>query len=146
MIGKADVADAALGLAAGDPLFDAQALQLFPLREVGEHVHQVIVDTVGAQAAQLLAEGAVDGFGRAHHVLGQLGGDIHLVAALVLRQDPAQAVLAAGVDIGGVEIVDAQLHAAHDLGLRLGEVDAAALFAEAHAAVAQLGYLPAVFI
>ena len=94
----------------------------------------------------LFRSGLVDGFGRAHHVLRQLGGDIHVVAAAVLGEYPAQAVLAAGVDVGGIEVVDAQLDAAHDLGFRLREIDAAALLAEAHAAVAQLGYLSALFV
>ena len=139
VVGKADLPDAALGFAGGNPVLDAQGFQVFPLGIIGEHVHEVIVDMVGAEALQLLPEGLVDGLLAAHHVLGQLGGDVHTVPDAVFLQNAAQALLAAGVDVGGVEIVDAPVNGQQHLAGSLVIVDGGALFGKAHTAEAQLG-------
>ena len=67
------------------------------------------------------------------------GRDFDLIAAVIRFQEAAQAGLAAGVGVGGVEVVDAQLQRALHLAVGLLLVDAAAAPREAHAAEAQRG-------
>ena len=141
MEGEADVPDLARRLLLGDPLPDAQALQLVPGGHVGDHVHQVVVDVVGAQAAQLLAEGALHTRAGLDQVLGQLRGDVHPVAGIVLLQNPAHGDLVAGIDVGRVQVIHAAVDGGHQLASGLVQIDATALLGKAHAAVAQHGQL-----
>ncbi len=123
---EADVADLAGGLLARDPVADAELLELVPRDDVREHVHEVVVHVVRPEAAELLVEVAVDGRRAADEVLRELRGDVHAVADAVLLEDAAKQLLASRVDVGGVEVVDAQLDGAHDLALRRGVVDGGA--------------------
>ena len=101
---------------------------------------------VGAQALEFFVEIAVEGGAALDEVLGKLGGDVHPVADAVALQDGAERRLAAGVDVGRVEIVDAALDGGHDFLLRLLEVDDAGLLGETHAPVAEYRQLVPVFI
>ena len=101
---------------------------------------------VRAQALQFLPEELLHGVPAADQVMGELGGDVHLIPEATLLQDLAQGRLAAGVDIGGVEIVDAALDGGQDLPFRLGHVDLAQLAGEAHTAEAQDGELISVSV
>ena len=142
MVGKADVADGAALLFRRDPLPDAQSLQLLPLGVVGHHVHQVVVDIVRAQALELLLEDPVRGRYALDHVLGQLGGHVDLLPDAVALQDLPQGGLAAGIDIGGVVVIDAAPVGGHQLPLGLVQVDAGPLPGKSHATVAQDGQFP----
>ena len=139
VVGKADVADRTRRLLGRDPVLDAERLEPLPLRDVGHVMQQVIVHMVGAQARELLVEEAVQRFAGADHVLGQLGRDVDLVAQAVPRQDRPQGGFAAGIEVGGVEVVDPEANGLENLSLRLLYIHAAALAAEPHAAVAEDG-------
>ena len=144
--GKPDPPDGAGGLLLGDPLPDAQAAQLLPGGQVGEHVHQVKVDAVGAQAGQLLGKAAVDARPGLDQVLGQLVGNVDLVPAAQATQRLAQGGLAAAVDVGGVKVVDAQAHRLADLRGDGVLVNAPAGFGKPQAAVSQRRKLCAGFV
>ena len=135
--GKPDPPDGPRRLFLPDPLPHAQGAQLLPGGQVGQHVHQVKVDAVGAQAGQLLGKAAVDAGAGLDQVLGQLVGKVHLVPAAQAAQRLAQGGLAAGINVGGVKIVDAQAHGLADLRGHGVLVDAPARFGKAQAAVAQ---------
>ena len=49
MIGKSDVADLAAFFFLCDPLFHTDLLQFFPLIDIGDHMHQIIIDIVCAE-------------------------------------------------------------------------------------------------
>jgi len=57
---EADVPDAAVGPATGDPVLDAHLHHPLPRRERGEHVDEVEIDVVGLEPAQLLVEDPVE--------------------------------------------------------------------------------------
>ena len=67
----------------GQPLPHARGFELAPAFDIGQHVHEIIVDMVGAQAAQLLGKIALKVPRAAHKVLRQLAGDADAVAAVV---------------------------------------------------------------
>ena len=146
MEGEADVPDGAGGLFFRDPGEDAHLLQAFPLGNVGEHVHEVIVNIVRTQAGKFFPEGFLRAGETADHILGQLGGDIHLRPDAVALQNRSEEGLAAGIDIGRVIIIDARMKGGHDFLFRLFQIQSVSLFREAHAAETQNGQIPAVFI
>ena len=88
----------------------------------------VEVDVVGLQAAEALVEFVEDGFAReaaavgfvAHHAV-DLGGDDDGFAAGVGLEEAAENdfAVAAGVDIGGIEEVDAEVEGLAEEGLAL---------------------------
>ena len=101
---------------------------------------------VRPQALELLLEILFHALRLAQQIVGELCGNIYLVPNVVFLQNPAQRVLAAGVDVGGVEVVDSGPDGLHDLPLRLVQVDSAAALGEAHTAVAQNGNGISVFV
>ena len=137
VVGKADVPDLAALLFLPDPVQDAHLLQLLPHGHVRQVVHQVVVDVVRAQTAQLLAEIAVQSRPVPDQVLGQLGGQVHLLPDAVSLEDLAHGGLAAGIDVGGVKVVDPGAVGGQQLPLRLLDIHAGALSGKAHAAVAK---------
>ncbi len=146
MVGEADVPNLPGFQLAGDPLLYAQPLQLLPGGRVREHVHQVVVHVVRPQAAELLPEDFFCAGGGFDEVVGQLGGQIHLVPAAGPAEDFPHRRLVAGVDVSGIQVVHATLDGGHDLPLRLVQVDAAALAGETHTSVAQEGNLVSLFV
>lgn len=76
---EANLPNLACLLLGRNPFLNAQALQVGPLRRVGDHVHEVVVNVVGTQTAQLLVKVAVKGGSAAHHVLRHLCGNVHFV-------------------------------------------------------------------
>ena len=116
------------------PLLNAQGLQAVPGLGIGEHVHQVVIHMIGAQALQFFIEELIQRVPAADEVMGQLGGDVHLMAQVVFLQNLPQGGLTTGVDVGGVKVIDARLNSAEDLPLRFGHVNAPGLAGKAHAA------------
>ena len=109
-------------------------------------VHQVVIHVVRPQPGELLVEILVDRGAAPDQVLGQFGGDADLVPDAVALQDLAQRRFTAGVDVGGVKVIDPGLEGGQDLLFGLVDVDAGALAAEAHAAVAEDREGVAVFV
>ena len=139
VIGKAHLADFSAGLFLCQPVGHAQGLDALPGFHVGEHMHQVIVDMIGLQAAKLLLEIFFHIAGLFQQIMGQLGGDIDSIPNAVAAQDFAQGRFAAGVHIGGIKIIHPALESGHDLLFRLVQIGLAALGGKAHAPVAQDG-------
>ena len=144
--GKAKIADAPGGLLLLDPVLYPQTAQLFPGGKVREHMHQVVVHVVRLQTAELFVEVFIYGGGGLDEVLGQLCGQVHPVPQAGAAENFPHGGLAAGVDVGGVQIVHAPLDGGGQLGLGLVQVDASAPAGEAHTAVAQNGDGAAVFV
>ena len=101
---------------------------------------------VGAQTAQFFREIAFEVSGTAHKILGQLGGDVDLVPAVIAVQDLAQRSFVARVDVCGIEIVHTCPDGSQDFLFGFVQVDACALAGKSHTAVPQNGERPALFI
>ena len=120
-------------------------------------VDLVEVDVVGAEAAEAVVDLGHDGLARQAHGVAalahrapELGGDDDLVAVGHVGQGPPDDLLAGavGVDVGGVEEVDAGVEGLGDEGpagllVEAPLVGAAVGDAVAHAAEADLGDLEA---
>ena len=146
MIYQSMSGDASVGLALLYPVFYAEALQVLPLGVVRKHVHQVVVDMVCAEPGQLLAGGLVYGLGGAHHVLRKLCGQVDLIPQAVVLQHLSDQLLAARVEISGIQVVDPELDRLQDLFFGLFVIKAGALLRKTHAAEAQLRYLVSVSV
>ena len=146
VIGEPDVPDLPAFFLRGDPLPDPQRLQFRPLRGVGHHVHEVIVDVIRLKARKFLVEIPVDRAAALHEVLRELCGDTDPVPHIVAAQDLAERRFASGIDVGGVEIVDAGFDGRHDLLFRLIDIDAPCLRRKAHAPVAERREFLSVFV
>ena len=136
---KADLPDAAGFFLRRDPFLDTVFLQVFPGGDVGQHVHQVVIDVVRAQAREFFVEVLVDALRRLDEVLREFGRDADLIADTVALDDLAEARLAAGVEVGRVEVVHVCVNGSHDLGLGLVDIDVVALAGKAHTAESQQG-------
>ena len=139
--GETDVPDGAGSLLFLNPLRQAQRNQPFPLRGVGHMMHQIIVDMIRPEAGQLLLE---DFFGSRRvpdHVLGQLGGDQHLIPQVVFLQNGAEKRFAARINIGGIVIIDARVPGGQDFLFRLFQIQTAAFAGKTHASVAKDGQI-----
>ena len=122
-----------------DPVLNAQGAQFLPRVQVRQHVHQVVVHIVRPQPLQLLPEALLNGFGGVDHVLGQFRGNPDLLPQAVALHNLPQAFLAAGVDVGGVKIVDAQFHGPEDFLFRLRRINRSPVPGKPHAAESQCG-------
>ena len=130
----------------GQPLPHAQGFQLVPALHIGEHVHQVKVHMVGTQTAQFLGEIAFQIPGPADQILGQFGGDVDLVPAMVAGQDLPQGGFTARVDVRRIEVIHPIVDSGQNLLFGLVQVDACTLAGKAHAAVSQNRERLALFI
>ena len=146
MEGKARLPDLPAGLFRRQPVPHAAALQLAPALHIGEHVHQIIIHVVCLQPAQFLGKIVLQILGPAHQILGQLGGDVHLVPHTRAVQNFSQRGLVARVNVCGVKIIDPRVNGGQHLLFGLVQVDARALAGEPHTAIAQNGQWFAVFV
>ena len=143
---KSDPPDLARSLQLLQPVPYAHGAELFPGGTVGQHVHEVKVDVVGAQAGQLLLKAFLCPRPGADEVLGQLVGQIDPVPAAQTAQGLPQGGLAARIDVGGVKVVDAQVHRLANLCGDGVLVDAAPRPGKPQAAVSQHRKLGAGFV
>ena len=146
MIGKAHLPDGTALFLFPEPILNAQRFQPVPAFRVCQHVHQVVVHMVSAQAAQLLRKKLFQSIPVFDQIVGQLGGDEHPVPDLVSLQNLSQRRFAAGVDVGGVKIVHAAVDGSQNLPLCLCHVDDSSVFGKAHTAEAQNGQLVSVSV
>ena len=151
IFGVAVVGEAYLTDSAGFFLFlqkfqNAHLDQLFPGCHVRQHVHQVIVDVVSLQTGQMLLKDLFHHLPGFDHVVGELGGDFDLVADIVAGQNFAHCNFTAGVNVGGIKVVDAGINGGQQLTLCFFQIDASVLALETHAAEAENGYVVAIFI
>ena len=121
----------------GDPFFDAEGLQGFPLGEVGDHMHQVVVYIVGSQPLELFVEVLVDGGSTVHQELGQFCGDENFLPQAVFLQYLSQGDFTAGVYVGRVVVVHACLVSLEDEFLGLLDVDGSSGPRKAHTSEAK---------
>ena len=120
-----------------EPFAHAGGLKLVPALNVGQHMHEIEIDMVGAQAAQLLGKIALEIPFAAHKILRQFRCDAHLVPAVVAVKNFAERGLAARVDVGCVKVVHPGPDRGEHLPLGLFKVDSGALAGKPHAAVSQ---------
>ncbi len=129
-----------------EPAAQAHIQQPMPGGCVCEHVYQVEVNIVCAQPAQLLLKDFLRPGHRLDQIVGQLGGNIHLLPAAQPPQQLAQSRLVAGIRVSCVKIVDSALDGSGQLLLRLIQIHCPAFFGEAHTPIAQPGDFPALFV
>lgn len=140
VVRKTDLANAPRSLLARNPVLDAQRHHTFPLGGRGNVVHEVIVDMVGPQAAQLLIEEPVEILRTLARSMRQLGRQQHPVTQPQSFKRSAHARLVAGIEIGRVQVVNPLLHRTGDDsvgGLRIG---VSRRTGKPHAAQTQSGY------
>ena len=111
--GEADLPDLPRRLLPGDPFLHLPAAELPPGIHVRQHVEQVIIDVAGLEPLELRVEIFIQVPGLPGEHQGELGGDVDPVPQAVLLQDGSQEFLTAGVQIGGVKVVDARVHGLH---------------------------------
>ena len=92
---------------------------------------------VGLQPAQFLLKLLLRALDGTDQIMGQLGRQIDLVPAVVLRKDLSYCFLAARIDIGHVQIVDTMIDRVHHFLLRLVQIDLRSLLREAHTTVSE---------
>ena len=146
VIGESDVAYGAGPLFLCYPVYDAESLEPFPLRNVGEHMHEVVVDPVGPQTAELFREILFDGGDVPDHILRELGRDVDLVPDAVPGEDLAQGGLTAGIQVCRVVVVDSGTVCFEYFLFGLVDVDSRSLAAESHATVSERGQPVAVSV
>ena len=78
--------------------------------------------------------------------MGQLGCNLYLLAQAVLFQNLTQSRFAAGVNIGGVIVIDTQTDGLQNFSFRFLHVNSSLLPGKTHAAKSQIGYGIAVFV
>ena len=139
MEGEADVPDRAGSFLLLQPLGDAEDLQFLPHGHVRQMVHQVVINAVGLQPAELLTEILFRSGPASDKELRQLRCYVHAFPQSVSIQDGAEGSLAAGIDVGCVIVVHARGESFEDLFFRLGHIDAGTLPGKPHAAVAENG-------
>ena len=137
MVGKSNLPDGAAFLFLRDPLLDTHFLQRVPCIDIVEHMHQIIVDVVRAQTLTLLVEEFIQTVTALDQIIRKLGGNMHLLPHSIFLQHLTQYRLAAGVDIGGVKIIDTLFDGKQDLFLCLCQINSAQLLLEAHTAETQ---------
>ena len=137
MIGEADVPDRAGLLLLPDPIQNTDLPELFPHGNIGQMVHQVIIHIVGTQPVQFLVKVAVQRRSVSDQILWKLGRDVDLLTDVIALEYLPHGGLAARVDIRGVIVIDPGLIGGQQFLLGLVDVDAAAFFGKAHAAIAQ---------
>ena len=94
---------------------------------------------VGTQAAQLFLKIGFHAVRLFNQIMGQLGGDVHLVPQPVPLQNFPQGSLAAGVDIGGVKIIHAAPVGLKNFLLGLFHIHLSGGLGKAHTAISQHG-------
>ena len=139
VVGKTHLTDGAAFLFLFQPLLDAHLLQAVPCGGIGEHVHQIVINIVAAQAAQLLLKELFHLLHTFNQVMGQLGGDMHFFAQVILFQNLAQSRFTAGVNVGGIKIVHAAADGLQQLRLCGRHIDMTLLAGKTHTAVTQHG-------
>ena len=137
MIGKADVPDHAGLLFLPDPVNNAHLFEFLPHSQIGQMMHQIIVDIIGAQTAQFLVKIAVQRRVISDQVLRQLGRDVDFLPDMVPLEDFPHSSLAPRIDVSRIIIIDPGAVSGHQLFLCFLQINAGALSGKAHAAVAQ---------
>ncbi len=145
MEGKADVPDLPGSLLLLDPFLHPHPAELVPRGCIRQHVHQIQIDIVRLQTFFLLVKIPVDRLRILDQIVRQLGRNADLLPTVIAREDRAERLLAAAVDIRRVEIIHAGFDRCHDFAFRLVNVDPVSFFVEAHASVAEHRHFRSVF-
>ena len=136
VVGKAYLADLTVFFLLPQPPVHAQIHQPLPGGRVCKHMHQVVVDVIGAKALQFLPEQLFQSIVAFDQVVGKLGGNVHLVPQTVFLQDLPHRSLAAGIDIGCIQVIYTAPDRLQQLLFRLLHINGPQLPGEAHTAIA----------
>ena len=112
VIRKTNLANAPRSLLAHNPILDTQCHHAFPLGGRGDVVHEVVVDMVSPQAAQLLIKETVEILRALARGVRQLGREQNLVAQAQALKRSAYASLVAGIKISRIQVIYPLLHGA----------------------------------
>ena len=111
--GEADLTNLAGSLLLLDPVLDAEGTDPFPGAEIGDHVHEVVVDVICSEPGEFFLKGAFHLVTRLHQVVRKLCGYVDAVPqAGIPRQNGAERGLVSRVDVGGVKIVHTEFRGA----------------------------------
>ena len=94
---------------------------------------------IGLQPPQLLREVGFHAVWFFDQVMGKLGGNVYLIPDVVPGENLAQCGFAAGVNIGGIEIIHTGMESFHDFLLGFVYVDFSGGLGKTHTAIAQNG-------
>ena len=114
VVRKTDPANTPRSLLANNPILDTQCHHTFPLGGRGNVVHEVVVDMVSPQAAQLLIKETVEILRALARGVRQLGREQNLVAQAQALKRSAYASLVAGIKISRIQVIYPLLHGARN--------------------------------
>ena len=146
VIGKTDIPDGSALFFLFDPVQDADHFQLFPHGQVGQVMHQIVIDVVGSEARQLFIEIFVQAFAVFDHILGKLCRDPDFFPDMIFFEDFPDGGFAPGINVGGVIVIDACPVGGHDFFFRLFQIYTVSFSGKTHAAEAQHGQLVSIAI
>ena len=112
VVRKTYLANTPRSLLARNPVLDAQCHHAPPLGGRGDVVHEVVVDMVSPQAAQLLIKETVEILRALARGVRQLGREQNLVAQAQALKRSAYASLVAGIKISRIQVIYPLLHGA----------------------------------
>ena len=115
VVGKPNLSNLAAFTLLLKPLADTQVLQPLPGSRIGEHMHQIVVNIVCLQTAELLPEQLFHPLYTFDEVMGQLGCYVDLFPDTVFGKDLTNGHLTAGVNVGGIIIIYTIPVSLHDL-------------------------------
>ena len=111
--GEADLTNLAGSLLLLDPVLDAEGTDPFPGAEIGDHVHEVVVDVICSEPREFFLKGALHLVPRFHQVVRELCGNVDAVTQTgIPHENGAECGLVSRVDVGGVKIVHTEFRGA----------------------------------
>ena len=83
MIGKSDLPNLPGRFLLPDPLFHPQFFQFLPGWNVRQHMHEVIINVIGLQAAQFLLKHFFHAIDRLDQIMRKLCGKVDFLPAMI---------------------------------------------------------------
>ena len=140
VVRKTYLANTPRSLLVRNPVLDTQSCHALPLRGRGDVVHEVVVDMVSPQTAQLLVKKAVEILRTFARSVRQLGREQNLVAQTQALKRSSHTSFVTGVEIGRVQIGYPLLHRTGNDGIGRLRIGMSRRTGKPHAAQTQSGY------